>query len=130
MSTINGIMPLFIVSDLGRAVAFYCDVMGFEQRLSVPESDPFFAIVGRDGVGIMLKHITPEVAPLPNPKRHEWAKWDAFISTPDPDSLAAECRERTSDAAFEVQDTEDGLRGFEIADADGYVLFFGHPRVA
>jgi hypothetical protein len=27
-----------------------------------------------------------------------------------------------------AQDTTDGLRGFEITDADGYVLFFGRPR--
>jgi len=24
--------------------------------------------------------------------------------------------------------TDDGLRGFELMDADGYVLFFGRPR--
>jgi hypothetical protein len=27
-----------------------------------------------------------------------------------------------------LDDTDDGLRGFAIKDADGYVLFFGHPR--
>ena len=54
MTAVTGIMPLFIVSDLRRAVGFYCDVLGFEQRLAVPEWDAFFAIVGRDGVGIML----------------------------------------------------------------------------
>ncbi len=33
-------------------------------------------------------------------------------------------------AAFStpLKDTDDGLRGFELADPDGYVLFFGHPR--
>jgi hypothetical protein len=33
-------------------------------------------------------------------------------------------------AAFSVplEDTHDGLRGFEICDPDGYVLFFGRPR--
>ena len=33
-------------------------------------------------------------------------------------------------AAFSVplKDTHDGLRGFEICDPDGYVLFFGRPR--
>ena len=80
--------------------------------------------------GSCFKHIAPEVEPLPNPKRHEWAKWDAFTTTPDPESLAAECRERGSGAPLAVRDTEDGLRGFEIADADGYVLFFGHPTSA
>ena len=24
--------------------------------------------------------------------------------------------------------TDDGLRGFELKDVDGYVLFFGRPR--
>jgi len=27
-----------------------------------------------------------------------------------------------------LKDTHDGLRGFELRDADGYVLFFGRPR--
>jgi hypothetical protein len=27
-----------------------------------------------------------------------------------------------------LADTDDGLRGFEVADADGYLLFFGRPR--
>ena len=27
-----------------------------------------------------------------------------------------------------LKDTHDGLRGFELKDADGYVLFFGRPR--
>ncbi len=26
-----------------------------------------------------------------------------------------------------LKDTHDGLRGFEIRDPDGYVLFFGRP---
>lgn len=29
---------------------------------------------------------------------------------------------------FEVADTQDGLRGFEVQDPDGCVLFFGRPR--
>jgi len=27
-----------------------------------------------------------------------------------------------------LADTDDGLRGFEVQDADGYVLFFGRTR--
>jgi catechol 2,3-dioxygenase-like lactoylglutathione lyase family enzyme len=34
---------------------------------------------------------------------------------------------------FEIRfigpDDDDGLRGFEVTDADGYVLFFGRPKV-
>jgi hypothetical protein len=28
-----------------------------------------------------------------------------------------------------LKDTQDGLRGFELRDTDGYVLFFGRPRI-
>jgi hypothetical protein len=27
-----------------------------------------------------------------------------------------------------LQDTHDGLRGFEVIDPDGHVLFFGRPQ--
>jgi len=39
---------------------------------------------------LMLKAITPEVHPQPNHSRHEWAPWDAYINTEDPDALYAE----------------------------------------
>ncbi|MCA9001587.1 MAG: VOC family protein [Planctomycetes bacterium] len=124
MPQLEGIMPLLIVSDLRRALEFYCDALGFELRMSSPEEDPFFAIVGRDRVGIMLKHIGADTPPMPNPVRHPWAKWDAFVQTSDPDSLARAC---TTAIPLEVHDTDDGLRGFEATDPDGHVLFFGHP---
>jgi hypothetical protein len=68
------------------------------------------------------------VDPLPNNKRHPWARWDAYVGTPDPDKLAAEFASRNVKFAVPLQDTHDGLRGFEIEDADGYILFFGRPR--
>lgn len=72
--------------------------------------------------------ITPEVHPQPNPQRHPFAKWDAFVHTPDPDALAAEFAGRGARFNDAFADTDDGLRGFTLRDADGYVLFFGRPR--
>ena len=46
----------------------------------------------------------------------------------DPDALAAEFAERGVTFSDPLRDTHDGLRGFEISDPDGYVLFFGRPR--
>ncbi|MEO0911654.1 MAG: VOC family protein [Pseudomonadota bacterium] len=108
--------PFFIVADIARATDFYTAKLGFDLR----HKADVFAIVGRGSAQIMLKEINPETPPHPNHTRHPWARWDAFIYTPDPDAFAAEIN--TS-----AQDTEDGLRGFELADADGYVLFFGRP---
>ena len=120
--------PFFIVSDLADSLAFYTRQLGFESRFQAPTDEPFFAVVGRDETQLMLKFVAPDVGPLPNPARHPWAPWDAFVHAADPDSLASEFEGR--DVAFHrpLGDTEDGLRGFEVADPDGYVLFFGRPR--
>ncbi|HSY50458.1 MAG TPA: hypothetical protein VLC46_16755 [Thermoanaerobaculia bacterium] len=56
------------------------------------------------------------------------ARWDAFLEVPDPDALAAEFASRKVAFSEALKDTHDGLRGFELKDADGYVLFFGRPR--
>ena len=77
---------------------------------------------------LFLKFVSESVHPQPNPTRHEWAAWDAFVFVADPDALAAEFATRGAPFHRELHDRDDGLRGFEIADADGYVLFFGRPR--
>jgi hypothetical protein len=64
---------------------------------------------------------------MPNSERHPDARWDAYVYAPDPDKLYAEFS-RNGAAFIPIKDTHDGLRGFEIKDPDGYVLFFGRPR--
>jgi uncharacterized glyoxalase superfamily protein PhnB len=125
---IGPIAPFFIVRDLEHAISFYRDQLGFEARFQAPASDPFFAIVGRDAVEIHLKVIDASVEPQPNPSRHEWAAWDAFVFVGDPDALAAELEANGVAIRRALEDRDDGLRGFEIRDRDGYVLFFGRPR--
>jgi hypothetical protein len=76
---------------------------------------------------LMLKAITPDIHPQPNRSRHEWARWDAYIFTDDPDSLYAEFLGRGVPVHRELANTNDGLRAFEITDNSGYVLCFGRP---
>ena len=121
------ISPCFIVSDVPAAIHFYVERLGFELRFSEPAEDPFFAIVGRDSVQLFLKAVAPTVSAQPNHTRHEWAPWDAFVYVKDPDSLAAEFASRGLTFHKEIVNRGDGLRGFEVADSHGYVLFFGRP---
>jgi catechol 2,3-dioxygenase-like lactoylglutathione lyase family enzyme len=125
--TLTHIAPFLIVRDVAPSIAFYRDRLGFEVTYSAPADEPFFAILRRDGVHIMIKAILPDVHPSPNPTRHPWASWDAFVHTPDPDSLAADFTSRGATLHVPLADTKDGLRGFAVQDADGYVLFFGRP---
>jgi catechol 2,3-dioxygenase-like lactoylglutathione lyase family enzyme len=121
------ISPFFIVSNVEQTVAFYRDELGFEARFLQPETDPFFAIIGRDGAQLLVKSDKDRL-PLPNSKRHPFMRWDAYVDTRDPDALAAEFGEHGAPFSEPLQDTHDGLRGFEIRDPDGYILFFGRPR--
>jgi hypothetical protein len=68
------------------------------------------------------------VLPQPNHSRHAHMRLDAFVYVEDPDALAAELSGRGVGFSAPLKDTHDGLRGFEIRDPDGYVLFFGRPR--
>ena len=127
---ISGISPFFIVNDVPSSLSFYRDRLGFEITFQgpVPE-DIFFGIVRRGRAQILLKAVG--VAPVPNYTRdvkQGIARWDAFVAVPDPDALAAEFASRKVEFSEPLKDTHDGLRGFELKDADGYVLFFGRPR--
>ena len=123
---INCIAPCFLVHNVAAAIVFYRDKLGFEVTFQEPEHDPFFAIVCRSGAMLMLKAVG--VDPVPNRTRHPWAPWDAYLNAPDPDALAEEFASRGVLFSSPLKDTSDGLRGFELKDADGYVLFFGRPR--
>jgi catechol 2,3-dioxygenase-like lactoylglutathione lyase family enzyme len=125
---LGAISPFFIVSDTPRAMSFYLDRLGFEVRYSEPKEKPHFAIVGHDSVQIFLKSVSKKIAAQPNHARHESSPWDAFVYVEDPDALAAEFASRGVTFYKKITNRTDGLRGFEVADADGYVLFFGRPN--
>ena len=127
---ISGIAPLLIVKSVPAALTFYRDRLGFAVTFEGPEPDDvFFGIVQRGAAMIMFTHVG--VDPVPNYTRDVKkgiARWDAYLHVPDPDALAAEFSSRDVPFSEPLQDTNDGLRGFEVKDADGYVLFFGRPR--
>ena len=125
---VSGIAPFFIVRDVPKALSFYRDRLGFEVIFAGPEGDIFFGIVQRGAAMIMMKSIGVE--PVPNRTRDIQkgsAPWDAYVYVPDPDELAREYLASGVGFLQPLKTTDDGLRGFEICDLDGYVLFFGRP---
>lgn len=128
-SAFNGIAPFFIVADVPASLAFYRDKLGFEVTFRGPSpEDEFFGIVQRGNAMIMFKQLgvgDVDVDPVPNYGRVPAHSWDAYVAVSDPDGLAAEYASRGVAFAIPLQNTDDGLRGFEIIDIDGYGLFFG-----
>lgn len=127
---IGGAAPFFIVRDVPAALAFYRDRLGFAITFQGPEPDDiFFGIVERGRAMIMMKAIGVE--PIPNHTRdikQGIARWDAYLYVPDPDALAAEFTSRGVTFLTPLGDNSDNLRGFEVQDIDGYVLYFGRPN--
>ena len=122
------ISPFFIVKDLQSSIDYYIERLGFQLDFQGPDGDVYYGRVSRDGVGIFLKTILPDVLPCPNHTRHAWARWDAYIYTLDPDALFDEFRRRGASFVKELSFIDDGLWGFEVSDADGYVLAFFRVR--
>lgn len=129
VAAITSIAPLFIVKNVPATLAFYRDQLGFEITFQGPEpNDIFSGIVQRGGAMIMFKEVG--VAPVPNYTRdikQGIARWDAYLHVPDPDALAAEFASRNVTFFEPLENNTDNLRGFEIQDVNGYVLYFGRP---
>jgi hypothetical protein len=129
-AAILGISPFFIVKNVPAAQLFYHEQLGFEITYRGPSDDDiFFGIVQRDAAMIIMKEVG--VDSIPNHTRDVQkgiARWDAYMYVPDPDTLAEEFASRNVTFLIPINDNPgDGLRGFEVQDLDGYILFFGRP---
>ena len=122
---LSAISPSFIVTDVDRSIAFYRNKLGFEVRFREAGS-PWFAVIGREGAQLFIKS-EAGITPVPNNKRHRHLRLDAFVYTADPAALAAELAAKGVTFSSPLKGTADGLTGFELADPDGYILFFGCP---
>jgi catechol 2,3-dioxygenase-like lactoylglutathione lyase family enzyme len=127
---IGAASPLLIVRDVPATLAFYRDKLGFNVTFEGPEpGDIFFGIVQRGRAMIMFKEVG--IAPVPNYTRdigHGIASWDAYVYVPDPDALFEEFKSRDIEFKMPLENNSDGLRGFEIRDVNGYIIYFGRPN--
>jgi uncharacterized glyoxalase superfamily protein PhnB len=123
---IGTMAPYFIVSDVTRSLDFYVGQLGFESIYQIDETKPFFAVLRRDGAMLFLRSEDGFDA-VPNPSRHPTFAWDGYSYTPDPDALAAEIAARGATFSKPLENNSSGLRGFELTDPDGHVLFYGRP---
>lgn len=122
--------PLFIVRDVPATLAFYRDKLGFEVTFEGPKAnDIFFGIVERGRAMIMFKDV--DLDPVPNHTRdigHGIARWDAYLYVADPAALFDEFAARGVEFFSPLENNHDNLRGFEVQDPSGYILYFGRPN--
>jgi catechol 2,3-dioxygenase-like lactoylglutathione lyase family enzyme len=125
------LVPELDVSDLGRSLAFYVDVLGFEVRYQRPEER--FAYLKREGAELMLEEAEGPgrrfvTAPLEPPFGRGM---NLQIRATDVRALLAAVREAGAEVVIDLEERwyrrnadEVGNRQFVVADPDGYLLRF------
>ena len=110
-------MPILDTADMGRAVAFYKEKLGFEA--STFGEPPGFAILQRGTVTLGLKLVDADKAAIGN-------NWAAYIYVADADAVYAEWIARGVTIADAPEDRFYNCRDFTIDDPDGNQLGIGH----
>jgi uncharacterized glyoxalase superfamily protein PhnB len=120
---ITGIAPQFLVDDLGRAIAYYCDKLGFELAF---QYQSFYAGVTRDGFAIHLKCATKLAADREHQKKNEHL--DAYISVSGIRSLFDELEKRGAQVIKPLEERPWACLDFYVQDPDGYILCFSEQN--
>ena len=117
--------PNLIVSDVGRSVGFYRDVLGFTVAVTVPEAAPFvFAVVQSGSVEIFLNAQEPAVAEYPAFKgRPIGGTLTLFMEIVDIARAHASLEGRVR-IVMPLEHKWYGTTEFAFEDPDGYVITF------
>jgi catechol 2,3-dioxygenase-like lactoylglutathione lyase family enzyme len=116
---IDGIAPQFLVDDLNRAIAYYCDKLGFTLDFKYQS---FYASVRRDGFAIHLKCAPKLAAERGHRKQNEHL--DAHISVSGIQDLFSELDGRRAQVIRPLEQRPWGCLDFYVEDPDGYILCF------
>ena len=112
--------PQLLVDDLGRAVAFYRDVLGFS--FGEPWGG-FYAIGARDGFAVHLKCAPKTSEDRANRKRNEHL--DIYADVTGVAALYDTCKVKGVTVLKPLARTPWGTDDFYIEDPDGYIIGFG-----
>ena len=117
--------PVLVVSDLQRAVEFYCSRLGFIDP-NVWGEPPCFAMMHRDGFDLMLSLAEDPAHVRPNGPN---GIWDMYLRVADLAEEHAALTEADVVIARPPSPTEYEMIEMEVLDPDGYRICFGQNGV-
>jgi catechol 2,3-dioxygenase-like lactoylglutathione lyase family enzyme len=125
---LQGITPVFIVSDIMRTAEYYRDVLGFsfDHYWGDP---PSFVLLRRDGVDLFMSSATNPGIARPNHKNTTSAPWDAYIWVQDVTTLLNELRRRGARLVSGPDVTFYRTIEFVVEDPDGHRLCFAQDTL-
>lgn len=131
--TIRGPVPVLYTNDMRRAIAYYCDTLGFTLASAMPEDDPSWCFLRRDKAAIMLLGSHEHDDDEGHEDDHEHPAAPAVSSLyfypNDVDSLWNRLKDKV-EVEVPLQDMDYGMREFTIRDPSGIALNFGTPNDA
>jgi lactoylglutathione lyase len=115
----HGPFPILQVADVGRALAFYRDLLGFTVTYAFPAEDaPVFASLDLEGGSLGLGAADGPVA------SGSTAIW---VYADDVDAAVAMLRDAGVPVVAEPADQPWGERVASVRDPDGYTVHIGAP---
>jgi uncharacterized glyoxalase superfamily protein PhnB len=119
MPSIKTAAPQFLVANLGEAIAFDEQRLGFSTDFVY---DDFYASVSRDGAVIHLKCAPKLDAERVHRKSGEHL--DAYLPVTDVQALHDELKRREATVIKPLEKRQWGELDFYVEDQDGYILCF------
>jgi len=120
---VTRVTPYFPVGDVEQAAQYYETVFGFQREYAA--GTPLeFAILSRDGHGIMLRRVADSTKIIPNEK--QGGSWDAFFWVKDAQALYDELKSKQADFVYgPIIQGSYHMKELAVRDLNGYVLGFG-----
>jgi uncharacterized glyoxalase superfamily protein PhnB len=120
--TIAGTAPVLLAEDVPHTVAYYCVILGFQVEFT--QSEHYIGVY-RDGVHVHLA--ASNGAPL-HSNRVAWTETfqpaDVNFFVNDIDALYEEFKRKGATIERPPKDQAYGVRDFQVADFNGYLLRF------
>jgi glyoxylase I family protein len=119
---LDGIAPLLRVQDMGRAIAFYRGVLGFDVVATMPRdgTDPHWCMLALGDIAIMLDASSPVVS------ADRGLGFTLYFGCPDVDRAYDYLRQHQYKVDVPVT-TGYGMRQLLVRDPDGFELCLQHP---
>lgn len=124
MPKMTAIAPVLVVKDVLASVDYWKEKVGFD-RAEVYGDPPNFAMVGKDGLTIMLAQTPHGVDPPPANWKVVEKTNQVYIWVDDASALYRELQDRGATIDFTLYDTPWGTREFGIQDLDDHDIAFG-----
>lgn len=127
----TSITPNLIVRDITRSTRFYCDVLGFAIRQTVPDTAPFaFVWLERDQAKVFLN--VPESASddLPVMAKRAFGGTNTMFVVVEAVDALHDAVARHTPVVMSLRTQPYGMREFAVEDPDGHLITFAERVMA